>query len=71
MRYIHSATVLTSEDQRRILSMVNELKSAIESIFEMRGAMQDTYLPPLAHERTFAEECSKAKYPKEGVPDNT
>ncbi len=61
MRYFHSATMLTSEDQRRILSMVNELKDTIEALLEMRNVMQDTYIPPLKPERTFQEERAAVK----------
>ena len=69
MRYIHSATLLTSEDQRRILSMVNELKGAIEDLLEMRSIIQDTYIPKLTHERLFEDERSEVKRRKEPIAD--
>ncbi len=69
MKYRHSSTMLTSEDQRRIISMITELKSAIESILEMRSIIQDAYMPQLKHERLFEEECSNVKRSRESSSD--
>ncbi len=69
MRYTHSATTLTGEDQRRILSMVNELKGAIEDLLEMRSIIQDTYIPKLTHERVFEDERSDVKRMKKPTVD--
>jgi len=63
--------MLTGEDQRRIVSMVEKLKEAIDDLLEFRNVTQESYLPTLKNERALQEEYSQIKDMKEAALPST
>jgi hypothetical protein len=57
MRYM-TPTMLTADDQRRILSLLDQVKEAIDGLLEVRNLTQDTYLPKLKAERTLEHDVA-------------